>query len=309
MKCKCGKKSVIFRRYEGFHLCKDCFCKSIEKKVKRNVRQNNMIESGDKIAFGLSGGKDSSVVLHIIHKILKPRRDVEFFAFTIDEGIKGYRDDSIKIAKRLCKKMGIKHYIYTYKDHLGKTLDAKMKEIKKKPEMLQTACSYCGVARRYMLNKIARELKATKLCVGHNLDDETQSIMMNYVRGDMSKASRMGAITNYSIEKSKGSFIPRIKPLRDVPEKEIGLYAVLNGLDVQEDECPYASGIRFEVRDFLNNMETRHPGTKFSILETFDRMLPLVRNHVEKKNIDIRLCKKCREPSSQEVCKLCDMWS
>jgi tRNA(Ile)-lysidine synthase TilS/MesJ len=97
MKCKCGKKAVIFRKYEGRHLCKECFCKSIEKQVKKTVRQNSMIKSGDRIGFGLSGGKDSSVVLYIMSQVLKPRRDMEFFAFTIDEGIRGYREKSIKI--------------------------------------------------------------------------------------------------------------------------------------------------------------------------------------------------------------------
>jgi uncharacterized protein (TIGR00269 family) len=175
--------------------------------------------------------------------------------------------------------------------------------------VIQTACSYCGVARRYMLNKTARDLKATKLCVGHNLDDEAQSIVMNYIRGDMAKASRLGAITNYSTTKKGGQyFVPRIKPLREIPEREVALYALLNGLEVQEDECPYASGIRFEVKDFLNNLEAKHPGIKFSVLETFEKMLPLVREFIDKQKIEIKLCEKCGEPSSQDVCKLCDMW-
>jgi len=308
MKCKCGKKAVIFRKYEGVYLCKTCFCNSIEKKVKRTVRQNKMIEPDDRIAFGLSGGKDSSAVLHLMHKIISPRKDMEFFAFTIDEGIKGYREHSIKIAKDLCKRLGVEHRVYTYKEMFGNTLDQKLKNVKK--DDIQTTCSYCGVARRYALNKISRDLKATKLCVGHNLDDETQSILMNYMRGDMAKASRLGAITNYSTnKKGGGSFVPRIKPLREIPEKETALYAILNGLEVQEDECPYASGIRFTVRDFLNKMESSHPGMKFSVLETFDRLLPIMRSFIETQNMKIRLCKNCGEPSSEEVCNLCKMWS
>ncbi|MBU0530172.1 MAG: TIGR00269 family protein [Candidatus Aenigmatarchaeota archaeon] len=307
MKCGCGKKAVIFRRYEGLHLCKNCFCKSIEKRVKRTVRQNNMIKKDDRIAFGLSGGKDSSVVLYIMLQILKPMK-ADFFAFTIDEGIKGYRDGSIRIAKKLCKKLDVKYHIYSYKEHLGTTLDKKMEEVRKNPDLLQTNCSYCGVARRYLLNKVARDLKATKLCVGHNLDDETQTIIMNYVRGDMAKASRMGAITDYSIPKD-GTFVPRIKPLRGIPEKEVTLYALLKGLDVQEDECPYASGIRFDVRDFLNSMEHKYPGIKFSVLESFDKMLPIVRTFVDKQKKKIRHCKKCGEPSSEEICNACKMWS
>jgi len=308
-RCKCGDKAVYFRRYEGQYLCAKCFCDSVEKRVKRTVRQFNMIRPGDKIAFGLSGGKDSSTVLYIMSRILKPRKDIEFFAFTINEGIHDYREKSIPIAKALCKKLGVKHYIFSYKQSLGKTLDQKMQEVREKPNIIQTACAYCGVARRYMLNKKARDLKATKLCLGHNLDDEAQSILMNYIRGDMAKASRMGAVTDYSTAKSGGEkFVPRIKPLRSIPEKEVGLYAVLKGLEVQEDECPYADGIRFEVRDFLNNLEAKHSGIKFSVLETFDRMRPIIRELFEKQKIEITLCKNCGEPSSQEVCKLCEMW-
>lgn len=305
MNCNCGNKPVIFRRYEGLHLCKSCFNKSIEKKVKRTVRQNNMIEKGDRIAFGLSGGKDSSVVLYIMSTILKPMK-IDFFAFTIDEGIKDYRDKSIPIAKKLCKKLGIDYHVFSYKEYLGTTLDQKMKDVKKLA-VIQTACSYCGVARRYLLNKKSRDLKATKLCVGHNLDDEAQSIIMNYLRGDMVRASRMGAVTSSSVKDS--AFIPRIKPLRNIPEKEVALYAVLNGLEVHEDECPNARGIRFEVRDFLNNMEQKHPGTKFSVLETFDSISPYIQQSVKKQNIKLTKCKNCGEPSSEEICNTCKMWS
>lgn len=309
MKCKCGNKSVIFRKYEGRHLCKFCFCNSIEKRVKRTVRQYEMIKPGDRIAFGLSGGKDSSVVLHIMSKILKPIKDIEFFAFTVDEGIHKYRDDSIKIAKALCKKLGVNYILTSYKEEMGETLDQKMNKVKKKPELIQTSCSYCGVARKYVLNKTSRDLKATKLCVGHNLDDEAQSVMMNYLRGDMVKASRLGAITNWSTSKKGGElFVPRIKPLRNIPEKEVGLYAILVGLEVQEDQCPYASGIRFEVRDFLNNLESKHPGTKFAILETFDKLIPVMRELVNKQGLEITICKTCKEPSSTEICKTCEMW-
>ncbi len=310
-KCSwCGRKSVFFRKYEGKSLCKNHFCESIEKKVRKTVRKYIMIKSGDKICVAFSGGKDSSVVLYLLHKIVKNRRDIKIFAVSIDEGIAGYRPDSLKIAKKLCENLGIEHHIYSFEEIFGETLDNKMEKIRADPSLkIKESCTFCGVGRRYAMNKFSRVLGATKLATGHNLDDETQAVILNYIRGDLFRASRMGPITDYSLKEKGGElFVPRIKPLREIPEREIGLYALLKGLEVHEDECPYATGIRFEARDFLNHLEDKYPGIKFSILETFEKLIPYIRQFADKEIGDLVLCKICGEPSSHEVCKTCDLW-
>jgi len=305
-KCKCGKPAVFYRRYEGTYLCKTCFCRSVEKKVKKNIRVHNLIKSGDRIGVALSGGKDSTTVLYIMHKIVHPRRDMELAAISIDEGIKGYREKALKQAEKTCKKLGVKHYVFSFKEEFGKTLDEKIKDIKSgrfKPDV-DVACTLCGVGRRYILNKKARELKLTKICLGHNLDDEVQGILMNYIRGDLPRASRMGPEPVVYDKK----FIGRIKPLRVIPEKESALYAILKGLDFYNKHCPYRSGMRLEVRDFINSLEANHSGIKFNILETFDRVLPSIRRLVESEIENVTYCKKCGEPASKDICKACDLW-
>jgi len=304
--CKCGRPAVIFRKYEGSHLCKQHFLISVERKVKKNIRVNNLAVPGDRIGVAVSGGKDSLSALYLMHKIIGPRRDMEIVALSVDEGIKGYRGSSLKCAKDLCKKLGIKHYIYSFREELGKDMDQKLKDIKKsgKKYDLEVACTLCGVGRRYLLNKKARELKLTKLCTGHNLDDEVQGILMNYIRGDLQRASRMGPGPVVYDRK----FIGRIKPLRIIPEKEVALYAILAGIKYYNEECPHRSGMRLEVRDFVNMLEDKHAGIKFSILETFDRILPSLRSQMEREAGEMRYCRKCREPSSREVCKACELW-
>lgn len=297
MQCQCGKNAVYYRRHEGSYLCKSHFIKSFEKIVKRSIRKHNYIEKGDKIALGLSGGKDSSVLLYILHNLVKDRRDIELFAISVDEGIKGYRKDSLEIAAKLCKKLGVEHHIISFKKFFGKSLDEKIKISKD-----FTACTYCGVARRYILNKKAREFGANKLALGHNLDDESQSIIMNYLRGDLLRLVRMDP----DIKPLK-SFIKRIKPLRAVSEKEIGLYALLKGLKVQEDECPNLDGLRFEIRDFLNNIEKNHAGTKINILQTFDKIVSILKKEIKHEG-KLIFCEKCGEPSSDKICKTCDLW-
>ena len=297
MFCKCGKQAVYFRQNEGSYLCKSHFIKSFEKRVKRTIRQHKFLEPGDKIAIGLSGGKDSSTILYLLHKIVKPRKDIELFAVTVDEGIKEYRKQSLEIASKLCKKLGIKQHISSYKEQFGKTLDEKLKVSKQ-----FNACTYCGVARRSSLNRMARELGANKLALGHNLDDEAQSILMNYMRGDLLRLIRLDPYIQ-----PLGNFIKRVKPLREIPEKEVGLYAFLKGLDIQEDECPNMGGLRFEIRDFLNKAEEEHPGTKTNILQTFDKIVPILKKDI-KHGGELVECENCGEPSSERICKTCQLW-
>jgi uncharacterized protein (TIGR00269 family) len=304
-RCSCGKPGIFYRHYEGNHYCKFCFPKSIERRAKKHIGKNRMIKSGDRIAVALSGGKDSAAVLYFMNSLLKHRRDVKLFAITIDEGIKGYRPQTIRTAKKLCKDLGVKHYVYSFRKELGKTMDSKLKDVK---GPLQEPCTYCGVGRRYILNKAARKLKATKLCTGHCLDDEVQSILMNYLRGDLLRASRMGAVANAALSKEKRKFIPRIKPFRIIPQKEVALYALTKGLPFHEEECPHRGGIRFEVGDFFNSIEEKHAGMKIGFLESFDKILPHLKKAGEYGEPRIYHCKHCKEPGSKKVCMTCQLW-
>ena len=309
-RCECGKKKIVFfRKYEGSYLCKECFLKSIEKKFKRTIRKYGMIKSGDKIAVALSGGKDSSATLYLMNKIIRPRRDIELVAIMINEGSDDCRNKNLELAKKFCKKLGVKYYIFTFKEEFGKTIKQKAKEIENGDMKIKEHCTYCGVGRRYILNKKARELGVTKLCMGHNLDDEAQAVLLNYIRGDLYRASRMGPVTNWSMRKEKGKlFIPRIKPLREIPEKESALFSILMEFELCWDKCPYAGGIRFDAKDFVNNLEYKYPGIKFTILETFDKLLPHIRDFSDKREGKIQKCKKCGEPGSDRICKSCELW-
>jgi uncharacterized protein (TIGR00269 family) len=309
VRCRCGKPSIYFKKHEGRHFCEHHFLEYVEKKVRKTVARAGMVRKGDKIAVAVSGGKDSSATLHLMHKIFHKRPDIKLLAISVDEGIRGYRPKSLEAARELASELGVEHHTYSFKSEFGKTLDQKVKELKKGEYGLKEPCTYCGVGRRYILNKAARELRATKLCTGHNLDDEVQSIMMNYMRGDLFRAARMGPVTDWSLTKRKGEyFIPRIKPLRLIPEREAALFAALMGIGGDWSECPHLSGIRFEVRDFINDMEDKYSGIKYTILETFEKLLPCVRKLASRTEGRIELCRKCKEPGSEDVCKTCKLW-
>ena len=291
MKCqRCSKTAVIYQKYSNAHLCRSHFIEDVERKIKRDIRKFKMVEKGDRIAVALSGGKDSTVLLYVLHKIFQDRRDLELHAITIDEGICGYREHTLELAAKLTDELGINHTVRSFEEGFGITLD----ELTKKKE--HAACTLCGVLRKNLLNSAARELGADKLAVGHNLDDEAQTILMNYMRGDMDRLKRMlpGII--------QPGLVMRIKPLRSIPEKEVALYGFLNNLPVSTDECPYAGeALRNEIREILNNYEVKHPGTKYSLLGGFDAISPSLHPSVTQ----IVRCKICGEPSSEDVCKTC----
>lgn len=299
MACKCGKGEIYFaRNYEGTKLCKSCFVRSIEKKVKRIIRLNNLLERNDKIAIALSGGKDSTTVAYIINQIVRQRRDMSMFAISIDEGTGKYREMTIKKSAMLCKKLGISHHIYSFKDELGSSLPELMKS---NPRL--NACTYCGVLRRDLLNRKARELGATKMAFGFNLNDEAESVFMNFVFGNLDKFLRLGPIvSNKKIKK----FIPRLKPLREIPEEE--LYAYCDALKLpyyKRKKCPYGKeSVRKTIRTYIYDLEEKYPGTLFQIVKFADVIIPPLKEHFQKSG-EIKYCTICNEPSSQEVCKAC----
>ena len=290
MKCqRCSKNAVAYQKYSNAHLCKPHFIEDVERKIKRDIRKFKMVEKGDRIAVALSGGKDSIALLYIMHKIFQKRPDIELSAITIDEGIHGYRKHTLSHAVKLTGELGIHHTIRSFDDEFGTTLD---KLIEKNEA---AACTLCGVLRKNLLNKAARELGADKLATGHNLDDEAQTILMNYLRGDVDRMKRMSGAM-------QPGMVLRIKPLRSIPEKEVALFGFLNNLPVSTDECPYAGGaLRNEIREMLNNYEVKHPGTKYSLLGGFEAISHVLRAP----DTQIVQCKKCGEPSSEALCKTC----
>jgi len=294
MKCdKCNREAAIFQKYSSAHLCKDHFIEDVERKIKRDIRKYRMVEKGDTIAIALSGGKDSSALLYILHKLFNNRPDIRLVAISIDEGIHGYRDKTLKRARSLTKKLEVPHVIKSFEDAFGASLDDLVTDGK--------ACSVCGVLRKNLLNQTAREICATKLGLGHNLDDETQTILMNYLRADIDRMMRM--IPN----NRQTGLVPRIKPLRSIPEKEIALYTYLHDLPLDTDRCPYApDALRNDVRSLLNDYETAHPGTKYALLKGFEKIIEsLKQTHTV---TPVKKCTECGEPSgSSNICKTCQL--
>lgn len=294
----CGRRAAYNRRYAGVLLCDRCMIKSVERRFRRAVGRHRLVSPGERVAVAVSGGKDSVACMHLLAEYCRGK-NCKLVAVTVDEGIKGYREESLPIAQENAEGLGVEHSVVSFKQAFGATLDRIARLARRKRTGLNP-CTYCGVMRRSLLNQAARELGADKLTTAHNLDDEVQAIMLNYVRADFSRLHRLGP----SYPPREG-FVPRVKPLREVPEKEVALYALLKGLKVHLGTCPYAGGIHSEIREFLNRLEANHSNSKFMVLRMFERLKPQIARATPK--FEPLRCQLCGEPTSANVCKTCEL--
>jgi len=296
------REAFFFRLYSGEKLCRKCFAESIEGKVRATIAKYQMLDFDDKIAVAVSGGKDSVSLLQILAKIEQNYPKASLVAVTVDEGIKGYRDEALEIAAENCEKLGVKHHVVSFKELYGFTLDEIVKRLKQKGEDELTPCAYCGVLRRKALNMAARKIKANKLATAHTLDDETQTILLNIFHGDALRIAREKPITDDVHPK----LVQRIKPFCEVPEKETALYAYIKKIKFQSMPCPYAAeALRNDIRVMLNRIEEKHAGTKFTIFKSIEKVRPALEAMAKKEGL--RECNECGEPTTEKICKTCQM--
>ncbi|MEM2866234.1 MAG: TIGR00269 family protein [Candidatus Hadarchaeales archaeon] len=280
-------------------LCDRCFLRSVESRFRRAVYGGRMALPGERIGVAVSGGKDSVSLLHLMTELGRAKK-FRVVALSVDEGIEGYREESLTCAREAASLLGVEHRVVSFRESFGAALDEMVRLAEERKTGLDP-CTYCGVMRRYLLNRMAREAGLTRVATGHNLDDEVQTILLNYLRGDLSRLLRLGPV--YS---SREGFVPRVKPLREIPEREVAAYALLRGLKVHLGQCPYARGMHAEVRDFLNRLESRHPNCKFGILRTFERLKAGLRED-QKPEVELGECEVCGEPTPTRVCRTCEL--
>ncbi|TNN09352.1 Cytoplasmic tRNA 2-thiolation protein isoform 2 [Schistosoma japonicum] len=194
---RCQSKGYIKRPKTGHIMCKECFSWCFEEEIHWTIVHAKLITRGDKIAIGASGGKDSTVLAYILN-LLNKRYDygAELLLLSIDEGISGYRDDSLMTVKRNQIQYALPLKILSYQELYGWSMDDIVKRIGNKRN-----CTYCGIFRRQALDKGALLLGANKICTGHNADDIAETVLMNILRGDIGRLKRCAAIMTVSSTK------------------------------------------------------------------------------------------------------------
>ncbi len=265
----------------------------VERRIGKAVRENKLLSKGDRVAVALSGGKDSVLTLHVLKHYSECIPNVKVFAVYVDRGDK-YSVDSLLMAKRTAEDLKIPFYVASYERELGITMSDLAKIAKKAG---QNKCSVCGVFRRRLLDLKAKELSCNKLATGHNLTDDAQSYLMNFIRGDLRTFGHLGYSTNTV------GFVPRIRPLRGLPNEEVKAYVQFKGWPHIAQSCPCREGsLRFNVMKHLEDIKKTRPAAEFSIVKVGD----WIKSRVGKEGARFTKCKKCGELASQEICKVCE---
>ncbi len=297
--CRCGAKAVYFRAYNGESLCANCFSASIFEKTKKTISKYGMLNFRDSVAVAISGGKDSSSLLYVLNEVMKGHGS-KLQALTVDEGINGYRDESVKNAKELAEKLSIPLLVCSYEEFFGFSLDDVLEQRKDKG-INSTSCAVCGPLRRRSIDNAAKALGANVVATAHNLDDVLQTFFINLHSGDTERIKWLSPAYKESSENFK---LRRIKPFLEIYEQELAFFAYANNLPFQSESCPYMNeGIRTEIRTYLNKLEQSHPGAKYSTLRTVLQIANGLEGSLPKK--EIRTCSKCGSVSTGEVCSVC----
>ena len=270
----------------------------MEQKTSRTISKYSMLNYNDKVAIAVSGGKDSLSLLYIMKKILGNRHGApDLIAITIDEGIRGYRDESLKIVQEFCSNIHVPSKVLSYEEIFGIDMD---EAIKSRSGEKMTSCSICGTFRRRAMDIAAEAVGANVVATAHNLDDQVQSFMINILAGDV---ERIGWIYPEPVVYGTNN-LKKIKPFVELYEQEIVFYALQRNIPFQSEECPYMhESIRSDLRQFLNKFENEHPGIKYNIYNSTTKISKAMRAGM--KTAGARVCSVCRRECTSEICAAC----
>lgn len=268
-----ASRALILRPKNHRKLCRPCFLRAFESEIHTTITTHSLFHPGERVAIGASGGKDSTVLACVL-KTLNERHHygLDLVLLSIDEGITGYRDDSLETVKRNAVQYGMELCIVGYEELYGWTMDQVVAQIGKKGN-----CTYCGVFRRQALDRGAARLGIKHVVTGHNADDIAETVLMNLLRGDLPRLARATGI----VTESAASEIKRSKPLKYAYEKEIVLYAHHRGLDYFTTECIYSpEAFRGSARTLIKSLERVRPSAILDVVRSGEDMAGLVPGEV-----------------------------
>src|SRR5215475_9360625 len=231
----------------------------IAKKATKAIVDYHMIEDGDRVMVGLSGGKDSWALLQLLD-VLRERAPVKFtlVAVNVDSGYKEYKHGVIAST---CEARGWEYHI----EHtsIGAVIDDIL-------DADQTPCSLCARLRRGVLYRMAKEVGATKIALGHHADDFVETLLLNLFFAGSLKAMPAKLVSD------NGRHVV-IRPLVYVGEDEARAYTKESALPIIGCCCPACGNLglqRQRIKAMLADLEREHPGVKTSMLKALGKVEP-----------------------------------
>ncbi len=303
MKCrKCGGKAVINMRQHKLALCRDHFLEWIPQQTQRSIEKYRMFGPQDRILVAVSGGKDSLALWDVLQR-LGYQADGLYIGLGID-GDSAYSAESHRLCEKFARERGLALIVVDVAQSEGASIPegaALTRRGQGKP------CSLCGLTKRHIMNRVAREGSYDVLATGHNLDDEAAVLFGNTLNWSVGYLARQGPVLE-----ARHGLARKVKPFHRLYERETAAYALLRGIDYIYDECPFAEGATsITYKDYLNQMEAKRPGLKLSFYLSFLRAKEegLQFAGSAQSRPSLHTCARCGQPTSApDRCAYCRTW-
>jgi uncharacterized protein (TIGR00269 family) len=292
VKCRvCRGPAVIDLRRHNANFCADHFLRFAREQVTRAVKDFSMLGPDDRVLVAVSGGKDSLAVWDILREL-----GYEADGLYVGLGIGHYSDESGRHAQAFAETRGWRLIEVDLREEYGYDIPTGSRAARRNP------CSACGLSKRHLFDKAARDGGYDALVTGHNLDDEAAVLFGNVMHWETEYLGRQVPVLP-----AADGFPRKVKPLVRLTERETAAYCVLRGIDYIVDECPQAAGNRhLGYKEALNAVEARSPGTKQAFYFRFlERVSHQFRSDGQSVRESLRPCQTCGAPTTAETCAFC----
>jgi uncharacterized protein (TIGR00269 family) len=301
MKCKkCGAKASVNMRQHKLALCKEHYLEWLPEQTERFIKKYEMFHREEKILVAVSGGKDSLSLWDILVR-LGYQADGLYIGLGIDEGIQ-YSSESHRLTEEFANARGLKLHVVDVQEQYGQPIPV-LAELSHRGQ--GRPCAVCGLAKRHVMNRIARDFGYDVLATGHNLDDEAAVLFGNTLQWSGEFLQRQSPVLPGSPGLAR-----KVKPLCRFYEREMAAYAVLRGIEYIYEECPFAEGsTSIYYKELLNKLETDKPGSKLIFyLRFLEAREQGLFTEPSQRSVDLHACPNCGQPTSNDgMCSFCRM--
>ncbi len=311
MKCsKCGGTAVINMRQHRLRLCADDFLDWFLSITQRTIEKHRMFTPDDKVLIAVSGGKDSLALWDVLLR-LGYQAEGLYIGLGIDEDPGGSAGGLNYSAESLamCRQFVAAHH----PDTVLHTVDLEREYGRTLPSLAHTnrrgrgkPCAVCGLVKRHIMNRMARDGGFSGIATGHNLDDEVAVLLQNTLHWQAGYLARQAPVLE-----ARDGLARKVKPLVRIYEREAAAYVLIRGIDYIYDECPFAKGSTTNLyKELLNQLELNSPGAKqqfyLQFLQARDRGAV---SFAQADIAELHPCTRCGQPTTAgDLCAFCRLW-